>query len=159
MGRFIDREGGFLALVLGIAGIAVCSGLLYPAIPDDVVDGRAGPVRGHGVRGRRRRRIYLLVARSSPIGRSSTAQGIFGASGTVGTIVASLGAGYLAATSTSGSRSSDRRSVTLIALVIGLLIGRRRLYDAMQPHAPAQAAAAARRRRAAALFDGSGDRR
>jgi MFS family permease len=40
--------------------------------------------------------LYLLVARASPPGRSSTAQGLFGAAGMVGTIVASLLAGVLA---------------------------------------------------------------
>jgi len=36
------------------------------------------------------------VAASSPSGRSATAQGLFGAAGTLGFIVASLMAGYLA---------------------------------------------------------------
>jgi MFS family permease len=84
--------------------------------------------------------IFLLVARASPTGRSSTAQGIIGASGTTGTIVASILAGTLAAT--------DLRlpfwvtgSVTLVCLACGLLLGRRRLYDAMQPR-PAAAPSA-----------------
>ena len=41
--------------------------------------------------------LYAVVAANSPPGRSSTAQGLFGAAGTVGFIVASLVAGALAA--------------------------------------------------------------
>ena len=40
--------------------------------------------------------LYAVVAANSPAGRSSTAQGLFGAAGTVGFIVASLIAGVLA---------------------------------------------------------------
>ncbi len=129
-GRFIDREGGFLALVVGVAGIGI-SGLLYPLVPAvwwmivlGLFEGTAFAMAVPA--------IFLLVARSSPVGRSSTAQGIIGASGTTGTIVASILAGTLAATDlrlpfwTTGT-------VTLICLAIGLLLGRRRLYDAMQP--------------------------
>jgi len=42
--------------------------------------------------------LYAVVAANSPPGRSSTAQGLFGAAGTVGFIVASLLAGVLAET-------------------------------------------------------------
>ena len=39
--------------------------------------------------------LYALVAFGSPSGRSSTAQGIFGAVGTIGLIVATISAGLL----------------------------------------------------------------
>ncbi len=157
MGRFIDHEGGFLALVLGIAVVAVCGGL-YAAIPNmwwviglGLVEGAAFAVVSPA--------LFLLVARSSPIGRSSTAQGLFGAAGTVGTIVASLSAGFMA--------DIDLRLpfvATAVGagsmLILGLLIGRRRLYDAMQPTHLAQAAAAAAPGAGPQpIFDGSGDRR
>ena len=130
MGRFIDREGGFLALVLGMLLIGVC-GTLYALVPNlwfvitlGLVEGAAFAVAQPAQ--------FLLVARSSPAGRSSTAQGLFGAAGTIGTIAASLSAGFLAAI--------DLRLpfivtgiVTIISLGLGLLIGRQRLYDAMQP--------------------------
>jgi MFS family permease len=139
VGRFIDREGGFLALVVGLAGMGI-SGLLYPAIPAvwwmvvlGLFEGTAFAMATPA--------IYLLVARSSPIGRSSTAQGIIGAAGTTGTIVASVLAGTLAAT--------DLRlpfwvsgTVVLLCLTVGLVLGRRRLYDAMQPR-PASPSVAA----------------
>jgi MFS family permease len=129
-GRYIDRRGGFVALVAGMAGIAIC-GALYPVIPTvwfvvllGLVEGTAFAFASPA--------LYMLVARASPPGRSSTAQGIFGAAGTIGTIVASLGAGMLA--------QQDMRYPfyaagigTGAALLLGLAIGRRRLRDAMQP--------------------------
>jgi len=130
MGRYIDHRGGFLALVLGMAGVAIC-GALYPLVPEvwfvvllGLVEGTAFALASPAQ--------FMLVARASPPGRSSTAQGIFGAAGTIGTIVASLSAGFLA--------DLDLRFPffatgigTGSALILGLLIGRRRLYDAMQP--------------------------
>jgi len=129
-GRLIDREGGFIALVVGMGGIAVC-GVLYPLIPEvwfvvvlGLVEGTAFAFASPA--------LYLLVARSSPPGRTSTAQGLFGAAGTVGTIVASLLAGTLAA--------QDLRFpfyaagiVTGAALLLGLAIGRSRLWAVLQP--------------------------
>ena len=66
--------------------------------------------------------LYSVVAANTPPGRSSTAQGLFGAAGTLGFIVASLGAGVLA----------ERNillpfyvfsAVLMSSLVVGLLIG------------------------------------
>ncbi len=130
LGRFIDRQGGFFALVGGMAGVAIC-GLAYPLIPEvwfvvllGLIEGTAFAFLSPA--------LFLLVARASPPGRSSAAQGLFGAAGTVGTIVASLGAGLLA--------DIDLRYPfyatglgAMTALLIGLAIGRHRLWDAMQP--------------------------
>ncbi len=129
-GRYIDQRGGFLALVLGLLVVGLC-GAAYVLVAEiwfvilvGFVEGTAFAICSPA--------LYLLVARASPPGRSSTAQGIFGAAGTVGTIVASLAAGVLA--------QSDLRYPYLatsvgimLTLSIGLLIGGRRLYDAMQP--------------------------
>ena len=139
-GRYTDRRGGFLAMVLGMAGVGL-SGALYVAVPDPwyviaigVIEGVAFSFASPA--------LYLLVARASPAGRSSTAQGLFGAAGTVGTIVASVLSGILA--------DVDLRlpyltvcGAILGILALGLLIGRRPLYIAMQPahHHPSSAAA------------------
>ncbi len=70
--------------------------MLYPVVPEiwfmaalGIVEGTAFALVSPA--------LFLLVARASPAGMSSTAQGVFGAAGTVGTIVASLAAGALAA--------------------------------------------------------------
>lgn len=131
-GRFVDREGGFIALVLGAIGIAGC-GIAYPLVPSvwwmiglGLVEGTAAALSSPA--------LYTLVARAAPAGRSSTAQGLFGAAGTSGTIVASIGAGILAAV--------DLRlpfvvmGVTmLVLLAAGLALGGRELWAALQPHA------------------------
>jgi MFS family permease len=70
--------------------------------------------------------LYAVVAANSPIGRSSTAQGIFGAAGTVGFIVASLIAGVLAQTDIVYPMYVFS-AVLLFSLVIGLVIGGGRL--------------------------------
>ena len=130
MGRFIDRSGGFFALVIGMFGVAAC-GFIYPMVPAvwwmvvfGLVEGTAFAMASPAV--------FLLVARAAPVGRTSTAQGLLGGAGTVGTIVASLSAGAIA--------DIDLRfpfyAVGIAGmgfLVVGLLLGRRRLYDAMQP--------------------------
>ncbi|MEO5965767.1 MAG: MFS transporter [Candidatus Limnocylindrales bacterium] len=130
MGRYIDHEGGFLALVVGMAGIAICGGL-YPLIPSvwfvvalGLVEGTAFALASPA--------LFMLVARASPPGRSSTAQGIFGAAGTVGTIVASLSAGLLAEMDLRFPFFATGIAAGLM-LLVGLTIGRRHLYDAMQP--------------------------
>lgn len=130
MGRFIDREGGFIALVVGMVGIGVIGASYALAsspwfvIVLGLVEGTAFAMASPA--------LFLLVARASPPDRSSTAQGIFGAAGTVGTIVAALAAGLLA--------DVDLRLPFLVTglaiglfVGLGLLVGRRQLYDAMQP--------------------------
>ncbi len=130
-GRFVDREGGFIALVVGGAGVAAC-GVAYPLVPSvwwmiglGLVEGTAAAFSSPA--------LYTLVARAAPSGRSSTAQGLFGAAGTSGTIVASLATGILA--------SVDLRLpfiamgvAMLLMLAAGLAIGGRVLWDALQPH-------------------------
>jgi MFS transporter, DHA1 family, tetracycline resistance protein len=129
-GRFVDREGGFLAVVVGGVVVAAC-GVAYLLIPSvwwmiglGLVEGTAAAFSSPA--------LYLLVARAAPSGRSSTAQGLFGAAGTSGTIVASLAAGVLA--------SVDLRLpfiamglAMLLMLAVGLAIGGRVLWDALQP--------------------------
>jgi MFS family permease len=131
-GRFIDREGGFLALVIGLFGVGLC-GLLYPLIPEiwwmvalGLVEGTAFAAVAPA--------IYLLVARSAPVGMSSTAQGLLGGAGTIGTIFASVAAGTLAAENLTYPFYSVA-VMGLLGLGLGVLLGRRRLYEAMQPRA------------------------
>ena len=130
-GRFVDRHGGFFALVIGGIGIAGC-GIAYPLIPSvswmiglGMVEGIAAALSTPA--------LYTLVSRAAPPGRSSTAQGLFGAAGTSGTIVASVAAGYLA--------SIDLRLpfiamgvTTLAMLALGVALGGCVLWSALQPH-------------------------
>jgi MFS family permease len=129
-GRLVDRRGGYAALVGGMAVVVGCAPI-YPLVPQvwfvvalSLVEGTAFAVVSPA--------LFALVARASPPGRSSTAQGIFGASGTLGTIIASILAGFLAAI--------DLRfpyflvgAAGAVGLILGLLIAGPGLRSLMRP--------------------------
>ena len=94
-GRRIDRSSLTPFLVLGTI-LPVVAALAYTVIRDPVlsvplilVESTGSAVGGPA--------LFSLVAAGSPEGRASTAQGIVGASGTLGFVVASLVAGTAAA--------------------------------------------------------------
>jgi MFS family permease len=94
-GRWVDRRGSYRFVVLGGLAAAVAS-VTYPfithvlqVIPILVVEASGFALLNPA--------LYAVVAAGSPRGRSSTAQGLYGAAGTVGTIVAAIAAGSLAA--------------------------------------------------------------
>ena len=84
--------------------------------------------------------LYAVVAAHSPVGRSSTAQGLFGAAGTLGFIVASLSAGALAEQSILYPFYLCA-SVILGSLVVGLIVGGRRLQIRPLARAPTTSSA------------------
>jgi DHA1 family multidrug resistance protein-like MFS transporter len=93
-GRLVDRQGSFAFIVLGMVLPAV-TGILYTfmrdpsfAVPLILIEATGFAFLNPA--------LYAVVAASSPPGRSSTAQGLFGAAGTLGFIVASVTAGILA---------------------------------------------------------------
>jgi MFS family permease len=93
-GRFVDRRGVRIFIVVGSLLPAI-AGIAYTRIDDPfwsvpliLLEGLGFALSGPA--------LYALVAASSPPHRSSTAQGLFGAAGTLGFIVASLLAGVLA---------------------------------------------------------------
>jgi MFS family permease len=123
-GRIVDRRGSLAFIILGSLLPAV-TGILYTFLSDPVLAVPLILVEATGF-AFLNPALYAVVAANSPPGRSSTAQGLFGAAGTLGFIAASLGAGVLAERSIlypfyvfSG--------VMLITLVVGLAIGGRRL--------------------------------
>jgi DHA1 family multidrug resistance protein-like MFS transporter len=123
-GRVIDRRGGYWFVVGGGLAMAIAS-FLYTVVGDPihVIPILLAEATGFAVL---TPALYSMVATGSPIGRSSTAQGLFGAAGTLGTIVASVAAGFLA--------ERDLRypfwaaSIVMFAfLAIGLAIGGRQV--------------------------------
>ncbi len=93
-GRRIDRSSLTPFLVLGTV-LPVVAALAYTAIRDPVlsvplilVESTGSAVGGPA--------LFSIIAAGSPEGRASTAQGIVGASGTLGFVVASLVAGAAA---------------------------------------------------------------
>jgi MFS family permease len=138
-GRLVDRRGPFLFIVLGMALPAVTA-VLYTlmrdptfAVPLILVEATGSAVLSPA--------LYAVVAASSPRGRSSTAQGLFGAAGTLGFIVASVTSGVLAERSillpfyTFGA-------VMIVALAAGIIVGGSRLR-ARSAEAPVHAPVAA----------------
>jgi MFS transporter, DHA1 family, multidrug resistance protein len=93
-GRMVDRRGVLAFIVLGsIAPFA--AGIAYTLISDPLLAVPLILIEATGF-AFLNPALYSVVAASSPPGRSATAQGLFGAAGTVGFIVASLIAGFLA---------------------------------------------------------------
>jgi MFS family permease len=123
-GRLVDRRGSFAFIVAGSILPAV-TGFLYTrlvdpnlAIPLILVEASGFALLNPA--------LYAVVAANSPPGRSSTAQGLFGAAGTVGFIVASLVAGVLAGVDILYPLYVFS-AVMAASLVIGLAVGGRRL--------------------------------
>jgi len=123
-GRLVDRRGSLafivagsiLPAIIGIAYTQIANPLL--AVPLILIEATGFAMLNPA--------LYAVVAANSPAGRSSTAQGLFGAAGTVGFIVASLIAGVLAGTNIVYPMYVFS-AVLVASLVVGLLIGGRRL--------------------------------
>ncbi|MEP6638206.1 MAG: MFS transporter [Chloroflexota bacterium] len=121
-GRLVDRRGSLAFIVIGSI-LPALAGLAYTRIADPFLAVPLILVEATGF-AMLNPALYAVVAANSPPGRSSTAQGIFGAAGTVGFIVASLIAGILAKTDIVYPMYVFS-AVLIGTLVVGLLIGGR----------------------------------
>jgi NNP family nitrate/nitrite transporter-like MFS transporter len=124
-GRWADRRGPVPLIVLGSLGAAL-AGVLYAALQDPVLvipvvafEGVSFALLGPA--------LYAVVARGTPAGRSATTQGVFGAAGTLGMIVASIVAGALFTVDL--QLPFYAFAVVMVgALAVGLAIGRGSLH-------------------------------
>ena len=123
-GRLVDRRGSRAFIVIGSI-LPAAMGLAYSRMTDPTLAVPLIIIEGTGF-ALLNPALYAVVAANSPVGRSSTAQGLFGAAGTVGFIVASLIAGALAQTNIVYPMYVFSAVLTL-TLVLGLLIGGPRL--------------------------------
>jgi MFS family permease len=121
-GRLVDRKGSLPFIIVGSLMPATAS-VLYPFVPDPVwvipllfVEATGFAILNPA--------LFAVVAAGSPPGRSSTAQGLFGSAGTLGTIVASIVTGYLANISLNYPFWMGA-AVMYVSLAIGLAIGGR----------------------------------
>lgn len=123
-GRWVDRLGGLRFIIVGSACIVVAA-FLYPLPGDPYVVTALVVLEavGFAMLGPA---LYAVVSWGSPAGRSSTAQGLFGAAGTLGFIISSLVAGQLW---TQGTAVPFQffGVVMLTSTLLALAIGRRRL--------------------------------
>ncbi len=90
-GRMIDRSGPLRFAVLGCLGIAA-AGIAYTLATDPVTPGLISVFEGVA-EAFVYPALFALVAAGTPVGRASTVQGLYGASGTLAFIVSSLLAG------------------------------------------------------------------
>ena len=123
-GRIVDKRGSMAFIVIGSILPAV-TGILYTFLSDPVLAVPLILVEATGF-ALLNPALYAVVAASSPPGRSSTTQGLFGAAGTLGFIAASLAAGVLAAQNILYPFYVFSALMTF-TLVLGLAIGGRRL--------------------------------
>ena len=93
-GRLVDRRGSYMFIVIGMILPAV-TGVLYTLMRDPALAVPLILVEATGF-AFLNPALYTVVAANSPPGRSSTAQGLFGAAGTLGFIIASVTTGVLA---------------------------------------------------------------
>jgi MFS family permease len=93
-GRRVDRGSLAPYIVIGTV-IPVAAALLYPVIRDPLLSIPLILAEATGF-AMLNPALFSIVAAGSPVGRPSTAQGLFGAAGTLGFVVASLGTGALA---------------------------------------------------------------
>jgi MFS family permease len=117
-GRRIDRGGPLVYVIVG-GLLPAATGFVYTLMSDPLWAVPLILVESTGF-AMVNPALFAIVAAGSPPGRSSTAQGIYGASGTVGFVVASLLAGGLAA--------SDLKlpfyafSAVMLACLVGCLV-------------------------------------
>ena len=92
-GRMVDRRGP-VGVIIGSSLMIIVAGSIYATathylVPSVVVPFEAAATAAMGPA------LFAMLARGTPAGRSSTAQGIFGATATLALVVASLAAGWL----------------------------------------------------------------
>jgi MFS family permease len=131
-GRLVDRRGSFGFIVVGSVLPAI-TGFLYTLLEDPALAIPLILVEATGF-ALLLPALYAVVAANSPPGRSSTAQGLFGAAGTVGFIVASLVAGVLAAEDILYPLYVFSGVLT-VTLLVGIAIGGRGLRAFHPPNA------------------------
>jgi len=129
-GRIVDRRGPFPFIVGGLLVMVVTMftypwvtlPMLYPPLVAVEAIGFSffGPA------------TYAVIARGTPDGRSSTAQGVLGAAGTVGTIAAALATGVLAAVDLNAPFFAG--CVVILVLLVATLLVSGPALRSIRPH-------------------------
>jgi MFS family permease len=92
-GRLVDRRGP-MRFVIGASLAVIVAGTLYAVATEYLLPSVVVPIEATAT-AILSTALFTLVAIGTPRGRASTAQGIYGASGTIALIVASIAAGAL----------------------------------------------------------------
>jgi MFS family permease len=131
-GRFVDIRGP-IGFVIGAYLVILVSGVAYAVATEPILPTLVVPVEATAT-AVMMPALFAMLARGTPAGRSSTAQGLFGAASTLALIVASVVAG---AAFELGIGLPFWLFVAgmIVCLVVGLLIyrGARRPLPSAQP--------------------------
>jgi MFS transporter, DHA1 family, multidrug resistance protein len=92
-GRLVDRKGP-IGFIVGSSAVIIFSGVVYAFATEPVVPSLIVPLEAAATAAMTPA-LFSMVARGSPAGRSSTAQGLYGAVTTLAIVVASVVAGAL----------------------------------------------------------------
>jgi MFS transporter, DHA1 family, multidrug resistance protein len=92
-GRYVDRKGP-IRFVIGSSGVIIFSGVVYAVATEPVLPSLVVPLEAAATAAMTPA-LFAMVARGSPTGRSSTAQGLYGAVTMLAIVVASVVAGAL----------------------------------------------------------------
>ena len=130
-GRIVDRRGPYPFVVVGLL-VMVVTMLIYPFSPTFLyIPLVAVEAIGFSFLGPA---TYTVIARGTPVGQSSTAQGLVGSAGTVGTIVAALATGVLAAIDLNAPFFAGAAVIAILLVVV--LASSGRLLRSMRPILP-----------------------
>jgi len=124
VGRRVDKVGSLRFIVIGSA-LVIVAAFAYPLVGDPYLVIAVSLVDATGF-AFLSPAVYAVVSWGSPAGRSSTAQGLFGAAGTLGFIVSSLIAGELWARGVALPFQAFGATM-LVTTIIALAVGRGRL--------------------------------
>jgi MFS family permease len=92
-GRYVDRKGP-VRFVVGSGLLIIVSGLVYASASEPVLPSLIVPIEAAATAAMMPA-LFAMVARGTPAGRASTAQGLYGAVSTFALVVASIVAGEL----------------------------------------------------------------
>ncbi|MEO8469527.1 MAG: MFS transporter [Chloroflexota bacterium] len=127
-GRIVDRRGPYPFVVGGLL-VMVVTMLIYPFSPTYLyIPLVAVEAIGFSFLGPA---TYTVIGRGTPQGQSSTAQGLVGSAGTVGTIVAAIATGVLAAVDLNAPFFIGAAVIAILLVVV--LASSGRLLRSMRP--------------------------
>ena len=128
-GRIVDRRGPFPFIVGGLL-VMIVTMLIYPFARPPIVFLPLVAIEAIGF-SFLAPATFIVIGRGTPAGRTSTAQGLVGSAGTLGTIVAALATGVLAAIDLNAPFFVGAGTIAILLLLVLVMSGR--LLRSMRP--------------------------
>ncbi|TAL06039.1 MAG: MFS transporter [Chloroflexota bacterium] len=121
-GRIVDRRGPFPFIVGGLL-VMIVTMLIYPFASPPIVFLPLVAIEAIGF-SFLAPATFIVIGRGTPAGRTSTAQGLVGSAGTLGTIVAALATGVLAAIDLNAPFFVGAGTIAILLLLVLVMSGR-----------------------------------